>query len=103
VVRAKITDALCVLASATPSMESLVNAETGRYVHVRLPARAAGAVLPEIELIDLREHPPETGEWISPVLARAAAETLARGEQVMFYLTGVATPRWCCARPAATR
>lgn len=86
VARAKIAGAMCVLASATPSMESLVNAEGGRYVHVRLPARAAGAVLPEIELVDLREHPPETGEWISPLLARAAADTLARGEQVMFYL-----------------
>ncbi|KAA5803646.1 primosomal protein N' [Alkalicaulis satelles] len=86
VARSRLSGALCVLASATPSLESLVNAESGRYVHVRLPARAGGAVLPDIELLDLRLSPPEPGDWLSPTLAAAAAETLARGEQVMFYL-----------------
>lgn len=86
VARAKLQGAVCILASATPSLESLVNAEAGRYVHVVLPSRAGGAVLPDIELLDLREAPPEKGDWISPVLSRAVAETLARGEQAMLYL-----------------
>lgn len=86
VARAKLQGAVCVLASATPSLESLVNAEAGRYVHVVLPSRAGGAVLPDIELLDLRESPPEKGEWLSPPLHKAVAETLARGEQAMLYL-----------------
>ena len=86
VARAKLQGAVCILASATPSLESLVNAEAGRYVHVVLPSRAGGAVLPDIELLDLRESPPEKGEWLSPPLHKAVADTLARGEQAMLYL-----------------
>jgi len=86
VARAKIEGACVILASATPSLESLVNAEAGRYAHVRLPGRAGAAVLPEIDTIDLREHPAERGDWLSPPLVRAVAETLGRGEQAMLYL-----------------
>ncbi len=86
VARGKLAGAAVILASATPSMETLVNAEAGRYVQVRLPDRVKGAVLPEIELLDLREYPAEKGEWLSPPLIEAAAETLERGEQVLFYL-----------------
>lgn len=86
VARCKLSGAAVILASATPSMESLVNAEAGRYVHVRLPDRVKGAVLPEIELLDLREYPAEKGEWLSAPLVEAAEETLARGEQVLLYL-----------------
>ena len=86
VARSKLAGAVSILASATPSLESLVNAEAGRYVHVRLPARVAGAVLPEVELLDLRETPPEKGEWLSPPLVQAVAETLAKREQALLYL-----------------
>ncbi len=86
VARSKLSGAVAILASATPSMETLVNAEAGRYVHVVLPGRAGGAVLPEIELLDLRQYPPERGDWLSKPLVEAAEETLARGEQVLFYL-----------------
>ncbi|XBQ17429.1 MAG: primosomal protein N' [Oceanicaulis sp.] len=86
VARSKLSGAMTILASATPSMESLVNAEAGRYVHVVLPGRAAGAVLPDIELLDLRLSPPEKGDWLSPPLVDAVAETLARGEQALLYL-----------------
>jgi primosomal protein N' (replication factor Y) len=86
VARAKLSGAACILASATPSLESLVNAEAGRYVHARLPDRVKGAVLPLIELLDLREYPAGKGEWLSAPLVEAAEETLARGEQVLFYL-----------------
>lgn len=86
VLRAKIEGAMIVLASATPSLESLTNAQAGRYVHVRLPARPGSAVLPQIDTIDLREHPPEAGRWISPPLISAMVETLQAGEQVLLYL-----------------
>src|SRR5581483_5825272 len=61
VARAKIEGALVVLASATPSLESVWNAQGGRYRWLRLGARHGTAELPDIELIDLRETPPEPG------------------------------------------
>lgn len=85
-VRAKLEGAMAVLASATPSLESLANAQAGRYVHVRLAARPGTAVLPEIATIDLRETPAAAGTWISPPLIAAVTETLERGEQVLLYL-----------------
>jgi primosomal protein N' (replication factor Y) len=86
VARAKIEGALVVLASATPSLESLYNAEVGRYRWLKLSERHGRAVLPEIGLIDLKETPPETGRWLSPPLAQAMAETYARGEQSLLFL-----------------
>lgn len=86
VARSKLAGALVILASATPSLESLTNARSGRYVHVRLPARPGAAVLPEIATIDLRVTPPEPGHWLSPPLLEAMRETLERKEQVLLYL-----------------
>jgi primosomal protein N' (replication factor Y) len=86
VARAKLGDAPVVLASATPSLETLWNAESGRYRWLKLAARHGGAVLPEISLVDLRETPPEPGRWLSPPLIAAMVETLARGEQVLLFL-----------------
>lgn len=75
-----------VLSSATPSIESLVNASQGRYRHIKLGTRYKAAALPEIEAIDMREHPPERGKWLSPLLVDAVGETLARGEQALLFL-----------------
>jgi len=86
VVRAKIEDIPVVLASATPSLESLWNAETGRYHWLRLTDRHGAAVLPQIRLIDLRETPPEHGRWLSAPLIAAMAETYGRGEQSLLFL-----------------
>ena len=86
VARASIEGCAVVLASATPSLETLVNAETGRYRWLRLPARHGAARLPDIRLVDLREHAPERGRWLSAPLTDAMAATLARGEQVLLFL-----------------
>jgi len=86
VVRAKLEGAAVILASATPSLETLRNAETGRYRWLRLADRHGEARLPDIRLVDLRESPPETGRWISPPLAEAMAETLTAGEQALLFL-----------------
>ncbi|MBI1208407.1 MAG: primosomal protein N' [Azospirillum sp.] len=75
-----------VLVSATPSLETLVNVESGRYGRIDLPARHGGAALPEISLIDLREDRPERRRWLSPTLTAALVETLAAGEQAMLFL-----------------
>ncbi len=86
IARARIEGAAVVLASATPSLESLWNAEQGRYGWLRLAARHGRAVEPEVDLIDLREHPTEHGRWLSPPLVAAMAETFARGEQSLLFL-----------------
>jgi primosomal protein N' (replication factor Y) (superfamily II helicase) len=86
VARAKIEDAAVILASATPSLETLRNAETGRYRWLKLSTRHGEAVLPSVELVDLREEPPEPGRWLSPPLVAAIGETLARGEQTLLFL-----------------
>jgi len=86
VVRGRIEAAAVVLASATPSVESRVNAMAGRYRHVILPDRYGGAQLPVLSAIDLRRFPLTPGRWISAPLERMARETLAAGEQVLFFL-----------------
>ena len=86
VARGKIEDAAVVLASATPSLETLRNAEQGRYGWLRLADRHGAARLPDIDLIDLRETPPESGRWLSPPLIAAMADTFARGEQTLLFL-----------------
>jgi len=86
VARAKIEDAMVVLASATPSLESLYNAETGRYRWLKLADRHGDAVLPDVSLIDMRESQPEHGRWLSKPLVEAMAETFTRGEQTLLFL-----------------
>jgi len=86
VARGRIEGALVVLASATPSLETLRNAETGRYRWLRLAGRHGAARLPEIDLVDLREIPPEPGRWLSPPLVEGMGETLAAGEQTLLFL-----------------
>ncbi len=86
VVRAKFADARVILSSATPSVESRNNADTGRYRYVPLHSRFADAVLPDITALDLREEPPEKGRWIAPRLAREIFSTLDRGEQALLFL-----------------
>ncbi len=86
VVRGQIGSCPVVLASATPSLESLANVQAGRYARLHLPDRHAGAILPSMTLVDLRKDPPPRGFWLSPVLVKAIEETLEAGEQAMLFL-----------------
>ena len=86
VVRAKYADIPLILSSATPSLETLVNVEAGKYAHICLPMRYGGAELPQIALVDLRETPTESRRWLAPPLVEAMTETLARKEQVLLFL-----------------
>jgi primosomal protein N' (replication factor Y) len=86
VARAKIEACPVVLASATPSLESLWSARMGRYHWLRLTDRHGAAGLPHVELVDLRLHPPGPGKWISAPLAEAMAGAMARGEQSLLFL-----------------
>lgn len=86
VVRARFAEARVILSSATPSVESRNNANQGRYKHVLLTSRFAEAGMPDIAPIDMREEPPEKGQWIAPKLAREVFATLDRGEQALLFL-----------------
>jgi primosomal protein N' (replication factor Y) len=86
IVRAKLADCPIVLASATPSVETLVNARSGRYQKLVLRERHGTAVLPDIGAIDMRQFPPESGGWLSPELVSLMQKTLDAGEQSMLFL-----------------
>ncbi len=67
VVRASRTGAVCLLGSATPSLESWANARSGKYTLLELPDRVGGGVLPEVGIVDLRSRgKPESGVGRSP-------------------------------------
>ena len=86
VVRARFAGSRVILSSATPSVESRNNANLGKYSHVLLTSRFAEAAMPDITALDMREEPPEKGQWIAPRLAREVFATLDRGEQALLFL-----------------
>ncbi len=86
VLRASIERAQVVLASATPSLESWVNAGTGKYARLDLRARFGSAELPEMRAIDMRAEDVPGGTWISPTLAGEVNARLERGEQSLLFL-----------------
>jgi len=87
VLRARIANCAVVLASATPSLESLVNAQQDRYVHLKLRERHGGAVLPEIHTIDMRSKgTASAAEWLSPILIDQISKTVEAGEQAILFL-----------------
>jgi len=86
VVRGHIARIPVLLSSATPSVETEVNARRGRYARLALPERFGGARLPSIEAIDLRIAPPPPRHFISPVLAGAVKTSLERNEQALLFL-----------------
>ncbi|HEV2625318.1 MAG TPA: primosomal protein N' [Xanthobacteraceae bacterium] len=86
VVRGHIAGIPVVLSSATPSIESEVNARRGRYARLALPERFGGQRLPSVEAIDLRRERPPPGRFISPVLAGAVAAAMERREQALLFL-----------------
>jgi primosomal protein N' (replication factor Y) len=86
VVRANIAKIPVVLSSATPSVESEVNARKGRYQRVVLPSRFGGQHMPRIEAIDLRREAPPKGKFISPRLAEEIRTAVEREEQALLFL-----------------
>ncbi|MEA2984804.1 MAG: hypothetical protein QOD94_1058, partial [Alphaproteobacteria bacterium] len=86
VVRANVAQIPIVLASATPSVETEVNARRGRYKRISLPERFGGQQEPSIEAIDLKREGPPRGRFIAPRLAEAVKTALERGEQALLFL-----------------
>jgi primosomal protein N' (replication factor Y) len=86
VVRGHIAKIPVLLASATPSVETEVNARRSRYRRVHLPERFGGQQMPMIEAIDLRREGPAPGRFVAPRLAQAVLTALERGEQALLFL-----------------
>ena len=86
VVRGNLGKCPVILASATPSIESFVNARTGRYRHVVLPGRFSGVEMPAVSVIDMRREQPDKGKWLAPRLVDAMTETMAKGQQSLLFL-----------------
>ncbi len=87
VLRGFYQGAAVILASATPSLETMQNVWAGKYRHVTLPHRYGGAVLPDIAVIDMRrEGPPAKGEFIAPRLRAAVAQAAQKGQQSLLFL-----------------
>ncbi|MDI2113713.1 primosomal protein N' [Commensalibacter nepenthis] len=86
IVRARLSNCPVVLVSATPSLETLTNAYHGKYHHLTLTARHGGALMPDVQIIDLRATPPHRGLFLSPPLITATQQRLGKGEQVLFFL-----------------
>ncbi len=86
VVRAHIAKIPIVLASATPSVETEVNARKGRYQRILLQSRFGGQHMPHIEAIDLRREAPPRGRFISPLLAEQVCVAVERREQALLFL-----------------
>ena len=88
VMRAKLANAVVVLGSATPSLESYFNARKNKYALLELPDRVEQRPLPEVEIVDMRQEFQETGQEqvISRKLAEEIGRRLERGEQAMVLL-----------------
>jgi primosomal protein N' (replication factor Y) len=84
--RASLAGCPVVLASATPSLESWVNAEAGKYQRVDLTDRFGPAVLPVMRAVDMRAEELPGGRWVSPSLQAAVRARLGRGEQALLFL-----------------
>lgn len=83
-VRARDEDIPVILGSATPSLETLHNAQTGKYQHLLLTQRAGKASAPTISLLDVRRAP--LNEGLSAPLIKQMQVHLDRGNQVMLFL-----------------
>jgi len=88
VMRASLLGAVCVLGSATPSLESLHNADSDKYGVLTLTRRVHERPMPDLTVVDLREEggPEEAHRLLTPPLIGAVAETVQRGEQAILLL-----------------
>jgi primosomal protein N' (replication factor Y) len=86
VLRASLSGAKVVLASATPSLETWVNAQAGKYDLVELDDRYGVSVMPDMHTIDMRGEKLPSGRWVSDHLVQLINQQIARGEQAMLFI-----------------
>lgn len=86
VVRAKLSDIPNILASATPSVETIVNTQSGKYDHVKLTRRYSFQAMPDLSAIDMRKNAPERGKFLAPIVVNQIRKSLAQGQQSLLFL-----------------
>ena len=90
VLKASVDKIPIILASATPSIETINNVNLGKYQVVKLTSRFGVAVMPEVDLIDMRQNQPTKEawgkSWLSNVLVKQIQEKLSVKEQIMLYI-----------------
>ncbi len=90
IMRARFNEAVVVLGSATPSIESYFNAKTGKYHLLELTRRIEDVPMPKVEIIDLKKERRLSGKKEEPILSRLLRqkieEKLARREQIILLL-----------------
>ncbi len=88
VVRGKIENALVILGSGTPSVQSFHNAVTGRYQLLSMPERIEKRPMPDIEIVDMRKvrNGDKNNNILSPALKKAIEDNLAEGSQTILFL-----------------
>ena len=95
---ARLCGAVCVLGSATPTVEQRFAAENGTLTKLTLPNRVTDSALPPVQVVDMREELKTGNRGIfSRALAESLAETISRGEQAILFLNrrGTATYIFC--------
>lgn len=86
VARANAENIPIILASASPSLETLYNVEQGKYQHIHLTDRFAGATMPDVTLVDMKQAKLPATKWLSPTLISKLHSTLAQGHQAILFL-----------------
>jgi primosomal protein N' (replication factor Y) (superfamily II helicase) len=86
VLRAREERIPIILSSATPALETLVNADRGKYHHLKLTRREGQAALPTVHLLDMRREKLARQHWISPTLQQRLQDALNRGEQSLLFM-----------------
>lgn len=86
VARARFEKIPIVLVSATPSLETTINVEEGKYRTVHLHERFGKAGMPQVKLVDMVAAPPERGDFLSPAVRAGMLAALEKGEQALLFL-----------------
>ena len=90
VLKASVDKIPIILASATPSIETINNVNLGKYSCVKLTSRFGVAIMPDVELIDMKQNKPPKESWgrawLSSVLVKQIQEKLENKEQIMLYI-----------------
>ncbi|MFT4647060.1 MAG: primosomal protein N' (replication factor Y) [Glaciecola sp.] len=95
VVRAKRCGSVCILGSATPSLESYENARRGRYQLLTLASRVNASSMPEVAIVDMKGE--KGNPMISHILRDRIVEAMGRKEQSILFLNrrGFSPTLWC--------
>ena len=86
VLRSHLSNAIVILVSATPSIETIYNIKQGKYSMVELKSRFSDATLPKVEIIDMRNVELERNNWISEPLINEIKATITQGNQCLLFL-----------------